>query len=153
MKLGYKIIIVLLIIIAFFYIRARQKHELARFETKVKKLVTDIRHRDYFEFHQELAPKLTQEVSIESIQKFMAPLKIERDSTIEIIKLKEQNSSYYLDGKINSKKIMLPFKMVFCEDNHSRLLLLNTKVGNSTLQLEKEVFPLQSKENNHTISK
>ena len=145
MKLGYKIVIAVVVVVAIFSIRYMQKQELARFEQKVEKLATDIRHRDYFSFQQELAPELTQHVSIEGIQKFMEPLKIERGVDVAVTKIEEHNSTHYIEGTLHSKKVKIPFEMVFDEDNSSRLLLLSTKVGNSTLELEGSVFPFTKK--------
>ena len=145
MKLGYKIIIALLIVAAIFYIRYIQNQKLERFEAKAQKLITDIRHRDYFSFQEELAPELTQSVSIEGIQKFMAPLKIERGANVAVAKIEKQNSTHRIEGAIHLKKAEIPFEMLFHEDNSSRLLLLSAKVGNSTLESEGSVFPFTKK--------
>ena len=145
MKLGYKIIIALLIVAAIFYIRSIRNQKLERFEQKAQKLMTDIRHRDYFSFQEELAPELRQSVSIEGIQKFMDPLKIERGANVAVTKIEEQNSTHHIQGTLHSKKAEIPFEMLFHEDNSSRLLLLSTKVGNSTLESEGSVFPFTQK--------
>ncbi len=145
MKLGYKIIIALLVAGAFFYLKSVRDHKLERFEQKVKKLITDIRHRDYFAFQQELLPELTKRVSIESIQRFMEPLKIKRDVKVELASVKEQNSTSSVAGYIYSQTLKLPYNMVFKEHNRSRLLLLSISIGNSTLQKDEEEFPIIQK--------
>ncbi len=145
MKLGYKIIIFIFIIVGLItYFRSGQKSKELRFKKKVEKIVTDIRHRDYFSFQQELLPQLTKSVSIESIKKFMEPLKIERSAKIELRAIEDRNNSHHISGEIDSKKIKIPFEINFVEDSNRTLFLISSQIGNSTLKGEGSVFPLRT---------
>ena len=145
MKLGYKIIILIFIIVGLIlYFSNGQRQEELRFKRKIEKIVTNIRHRDYFSFQQELLPKLTKSISIESINKFMDPLKIERNSKIELKAIEEKNNTYHISGNVDSNKLKIPFDIYFVEDNNSTIFLINSKIGNSTLEGEGSVFPLKA---------
>ncbi|HHH20511.1 MAG TPA: hypothetical protein ENK87_01165 [Nitratifractor sp.] len=145
MKLGYKIIIALLLIVAIIlYSKGSVKKEQERYIKRVSSLLTDIRRRDYFAFHNELLPQRAQQVSIEKVAEFMGGISIKKSSQIELKSIEENNNSYKINGIVVSKESSIPFEMQFKESNNT-LLLEQTKVGNSSLEDDKGLFPMDGK--------
>lgn len=145
MKLGYKIIISLILIVAIvLYSKGSAKKEQERYIKRISSLLTDIRRRDYFAFHNELLPQRAQKVSIEKVAEFMGDISIEKSSRIELKSIEENNSSFKINGIVISKESSIPFEMQFKESNNT-LLLEQTRVGNSSLEDDKGLFPIDNK--------
>ncbi|HGZ70361.1 MAG TPA: hypothetical protein ENK74_03100, partial [Nitratifractor sp.] len=121
MKLGYKIIISLLLIVAIIlYSKGSVKKEQERYIKRVSSLLTDIRRRDYFAFHNELLPQRAQQVSIEKVAEFMGDNSMKKSSQIELKSIEENNNSYKINGIFVTKESSIPFEMQFKESNNTR---------------------------------
>jgi hypothetical protein len=145
LKLGYKIIIAVILIVAIIlYSKGSAKKEQERYIKRVSSLLTDIRRRDYFEFHKKLLPQRAQRVSLEKVAEFMGGISINKDSHIDLKSIEENNSSFKINGIVISKESSIPFEMQFKESNNT-LLLEQTRVGNSSLEDGKGLFPIDNK--------
>ncbi len=141
MKLGYKIIIIVLITsVGFFYYQRVKSKKEERYITKVNSIITNIRHRDYFAFHKEFLPELAQKVSIERIQEYMKHFSIERDVQFHLNDILQKSDIITLNGELESKKSNVPLEMTFQEKNNT-LYLISPNIANQTIEGVDLEFP------------
>jgi len=141
LKLGYKIVIIALIVaVGFFYFQGVKSKREERYITKVNSIITNIRHRDYFAFHKELLPELAQKVSIERIQEYMKHFAIERDVQFHINDISKKSDIITLNGELESKKSSIPLEMIFQEKNNT-LYLISPNIANQTIEGVDLEFP------------
>lgn len=141
MKPGYKILIAIFIVSAFFYYKNMKAKQEERYIKRVESILADIRHEDYFSLHKKFLPKVAKNTSIESIQKYTKKLSLGGSCNFEHEKHEEKNGTTIVTGIVASKKYKLPLMMVF-KDINGTLYLYKERIGNSQLEQDGYQFPM-----------
>jgi len=144
MKLGYKILIAIGIGVGLYNFTSQDSQEKERLTKEVNKLVTDIRREDYFAIQNSLAPKLTQNISIEDIKYFTKDLNLTREAKFILEDFDKNSDTINIEGVILNKNKEIPLNLTL-KDNNGTLLIIQQKLGSRVLEPKKSKFPLNIK--------
>ncbi len=141
MKLGYKIIITIIVLWSGYKYFHNTNKEKLFYENEVNKIVTDLRHQDYFAIQKRLTPKNSKNISIEDIKLFISDFNLSKKAKFSLDSIDKDNNITTVIGSLldGNRKSMVKINF---KDINNTPYIYSQQFGNKTLQIPKTSFPI-----------
>lgn len=144
MKLGYKILILIAIVISIFWYRHDKSKKEQYYTKEVERLITNLRREDYFAIQNMLTSNLAKKISIESIKRYSKDLNLTRKAKFILNDYKKDNNIVKVKGVVVNNNQELPLEVTYKESNNT-LYILEQKIGSRLLKPKEYTFPINLK--------
>ena len=141
-KPGYIILLVIGLVIAYKYFFDNSK-EINFYKQEVGKILTDLKHEDYFALQNRLSNNLKKSVSIDDIKQYIESINLGREYKFVLSNYDKKENRVVVSGTLIYKNSEKPLQVTY-KDNNGTLLIESQNIGNSFLKPKSFKFPMNT---------